>query len=174
MADRFNPISGFVPDSDQQFPTAFESKRVDASAAYPIGTELLCRDSQTGTIACLRYAQGVASVAAGDACILPLAKEAATRLVNSANGGLLGFAVANPGAGQFGWFQVGGRAVANVAAGFAAGQAVFATATAGVVDDAAAAPNKVLTGARSASAIGTPAASQAYVDCAKPSLVPSP
>ena len=63
-------------------------------------------------------------------------------------------------ASNWGWFQVEGTAVCNVAASFADDLAVYLTATDGVVDDAVVTGDLVY-GARSAGAIS---GSQALVD----------
>lgn len=70
-------------------------------------------------------------------------------------------------AGQYGWYQIQGKAVGRVAAGFADNGNVYATATPGVVDDAVVAGDRVKN-AKGASAIGTPGANLAEFEIARP------
>jgi len=103
----------------------------------------------------------MASVAAGDMCVISPNNDAAVRTV-ARSVGQLGVAMAAIVASNWGWFQVEGTAVCNVAASFADDRAVYLTATAGVVDDAdAVVTGDLVYGARSAGAIS---GSQALVD----------
>ena len=69
--------------------------------------------------------------------------------------------------GSFGWYQIQGKAVGKVASLFADNANVYATATAGTVDDAIVAGDRVKN-AKGASAIGTPAAGLAELEIARP------
>lgn len=69
--------------------------------------------------------------------------------------------------GEYGWFQISGKGVGLVAAGFADNANVYATATAGTVDDAVVAGDRVKN-AKGASAVGTPSAGLAEVEIARP------
>jgi len=69
--------------------------------------------------------------------------------------------------GEFGWYQIQGKAVALVAALFADNGNVYATSTAGTVDDEIVAGDRVKN-AKGASAIGTPAAGLAELEIARP------
>lgn len=70
-------------------------------------------------------------------------------------------------AGEFGWYQIQGKAVGLVATGFADGGNVYSTATPGTVDDAVVAGDRVQE-AKGASAIGTPSAGLAEMEIARP------
>jgi hypothetical protein len=70
-------------------------------------------------------------------------------------------------AGQYGWYQIEGKAVARVATGFLDNANIYATATPGVADDAVVAGDRVKL-AKGASAIGTPAAGLAEVEIHRP------
>jgi hypothetical protein len=70
-------------------------------------------------------------------------------------------------ANSYGWFQISGKAVGLVAAGYVDNALVYATATAGTVDDAVVAGDRVKL-AKGASAIGTPAAGQAEFEICRP------
>jgi hypothetical protein len=70
-------------------------------------------------------------------------------------------------AGQYGWYQIEGKAVARVATGFLDNANIYATVTPGVADDAVVAGDRVKL-AKGASAIGTPAAGLAEVEIHRP------
>lgn len=65
--------------------------------------------------------------------------------------------------GKYGWYQVRGKSVMKALAGYADDALVYATATAGSIDDAVVAGDRVKN-ARSCSALDTPATGYAYVD----------
>ena len=164
-------LSGFVPGVDGATNAAFDVTQVDSSRLFPIGMEVPVYDTVNFCWGKVRYHRGVASVTAGDACIVSFADEAAILVDDGVAGaeiGLIGFALAAIVAASYGWFHVCGRAAANVAAGFADNGLIYATTTAGTVDDAAGG-GQVL-GARSAGAIDTPATGQAYIDIIYPSI----
>jgi hypothetical protein len=71
-------------------------------------------------------------------------------------------------ANQFGWYQISGSAVVK-AGTVAANASVYVTATAGTVDDAVVATDKI-DGARFKTADGTPAAGFAVVELSRPAL----
>jgi hypothetical protein len=75
----------------------------------------------------------------------------------------MGATVAN----TFGWYQISGKAVGKVLTGFVDNANVYATATAGSVDDAIVAGDRVKL-AKGASAIGTPAAGLAEMEIHRP------
>lgn len=112
------------------------------------------------------YAKGVASTAVGDAVIVNQYAATTTRTVANSRG-RVGIAMSANVADQYGWYQISGIAVVNVAAAFASGAMCFATATAGTLDDAVVATDKV-DGAISVTAIATPSAGKAYVSISRP------
>ena len=113
------------------------------------------------------YAKGVASTVVGSAVILNMDDWSTTLTVGSSFGAV-GIAMSACVAGEFGWYQTSGKAVGKVAAGFANGlTAIFVTATAGQIDDAGAAGDRIK-GIKSASAIGTPAAGLAELEIRYP------
>jgi hypothetical protein len=73
------------------------------------------------------------------------------------------------GAGEFvyGWYQISGKAVGKCLAGYADNGLVFATATAGSIDDAVVAGDRVKL-AKGASAIGTPSTGLAEFEIQRP------
>lgn len=145
---------------------------IDTSEEYPVGTIVTGYDDTQGYGEFI-YLPGVAAVVEGDLVVYDLVPgaeaivRATTALANS--GRLVAVALGAVVAGTFGWFQITGVAIVNVAAAFAAGNKVMLTAVAGVVDDAAVAGSQLI-GAISSSAIGTPAANKAYVTINRPSI----
>jgi hypothetical protein len=69
--------------------------------------------------------------------------------------------------GEYGWYQIQGKAVGKVASGFADNGNVYATATAGTVDDAIVAGDRVKN-AKGASAIDTPSTGLAEMEISRP------
>lgn len=132
---------------------------------YKAGMQVRCRDLSSAARgeAVFQYAKGVASVVAGDYCVISPNNDAAIRAV-ARSIGQGGVAMAAIVASNWGWFQVYGAAVVNVAASFADDLACYLTATAGVLDDAVVTGDLVY-GARSASAIDT---NQAVIDLRYP------
>lgn len=107
------------------------------TAKFPTGTIVRCKDVSSANRgeAEFMYAVGVASVVAGDYCVISPGGDAAIRAVARSKG-VGGVAMAAIVASTYGFFQVRGRAVQNVAASFADDLQCYLTATAGVVDDA--------------------------------------
>lgn len=69
--------------------------------------------------------------------------------------------------GEYGWYQISGKAVGKALVGFLDNANVYATATAGSVDDAVVAGDRVK-GAVGASAVGTPSAGLAEFEISRP------
>lgn len=69
--------------------------------------------------------------------------------------------------GEFGWYQISGKAVGKAATGFADNGLVYATATAGTVDDEVVAGDRVKE-ALGASAVGTPSTGLAEFEISRP------
>lgn len=107
------------------------------------------------------YLKGVASVVRGSVVVFD--EEFETLLASTTNNiGMVAVAMSAVVADRYGWFQVGGRAVAKVLASFANNSKVFITATAGSVDDSGAAGDQIV-GAYGRSAIDTPETGFAYL-----------
>jgi hypothetical protein len=118
------------------------------------------------------YLPGAAGVLAGDHVLFDLAPGASTvtrSTTGNANSGQpSAIAVAAVPAGSFGWYQVSGCAVVNVIGGTAVGRA-FLSATAGQLSSTATGGSQ-LVGARISSAVGVPAAGQAYITLTRPAV----
>lgn len=112
------------------------------------------------------YLKGVASTAVGS-WVTYNSDDFSTALLAANAIGPVAIAMSANVASQYGWYQIQGKAVGLVASGFVDNANVYATATAGTVDDAVVAGDRVK-GAVGASAIGTPAAGQAEFEIARP------
>jgi len=119
---------------------------------HSLGTRAAFRDESYGSAEFI-YLKGVAGTAVGSwACYLE--DDHSTNLVegSGAFAGPVAVAMSACGAGEFGWYQITGKAIGKAAAGYADGGEVYATATPGVIDDAVAPGDKVAN-ARGASAV---------------------
>lgn len=158
------------PNSPLGVPATYGT--ADTTAKVAIGTIREFFDDALGPVA-LIYLPGAANVVAGDAVTYDLTPgaQAVTRLTGAAganSGYPVAVAVQTLGAGTFGWYAIGGVAIANVIGGTAAGK-LFASATAGSLGSAAVAGAQIV-GGRTLTAVGTPAAGKAYVQLSRPSL----
>lgn len=113
------------------------------------------------------YLPGLALTAIGETVIYDLNAGTTKRAV-AGDRGPCAVAMAANVANQYGWYQIGGLAVMKSGAVAAAGS-VYLTATAGTVDDAVVAGDKI-DGARFKTADGTPAAGFAYAQLQRPAL----
>lgn len=112
------------------------------------------------------YLAGAANTTVGSWVTYNLDDGSTTLLAANAIGPVA-VAMAPVVANQWGWYQIQGKAVGKVLAGFVDNANVYATATAGSVDDAVVAGDRVK-GAVGASAIGTPSAGLAEFEIARP------
>lgn len=113
------------------------------------------------------YLPGVASTALNELVVYDLNAGTTKRAVAS-DRGPCAVATAAIIAGLYGWYQIGGLSPIKSGTVAAAGN-VYLTATAGTVDDAVVAGDKV-DGARFKTADGTPSAGFAYVMLERPCL----
>lgn len=114
------------------------------------------------------YLKGISPTIAGSTVIYDEAANTTTLIVAGSRGPCAVAMSANV-ANQFGWYQIAGAASVKVAAAVAAGAAPYATATAGSIDDAVVATDKI-DGARFKTADGTPAAGFALAQLDRPAL----
>lgn len=112
------------------------------------------------------YLAGAASTQLGDWVTYNADDWSTTRLVPDAIGPVAVAMSANV-AGQYGWYQIQGKAVARAAAGFLDNANVYATATPGVADDAVVAGDRIKN-AKGASAVGVPSAGLAEFEISRP------
>lgn len=138
---------------------------VDAEARVPLGTILRASDPVYGAGEFI-YLAGVASTAFGTWVTYNLDDGSTTRLAANAIGPV-GIATAATVANTFGWYQISGKAVGLALSGYLDNALVYATATAGSVDDTVVAGDRVKN-ALGASAVGTPAAGLAEFEISRP------
>jgi len=113
------------------------------------------------------YAKGLAATVVGSV-VRYSEDDYVTKLAVANDAGSIAVAMSACVASEFGWYQIKGKGVALVKTGFADNAACYLTSTAGSVDDAVVAGDRVhrMIGG---SAIGTPAAGQAEVEINYPS-----
>jgi hypothetical protein len=133
---------------------------IDTELKQTLGTEAWAYDASLGWQK-LIYLQGVASTVQGSWVSFDEAY-VTTLLVANAKG-RVAVALAAVVASSYGWYVIKGKVPAKVLASFADNGLIYATATAGSVDDAVVAGDLVV-GAIGRSAIDTPVTGQAYVE----------
>lgn len=112
------------------------------------------------------YLKGLAATAVGSWVTYNM-DDGSTALLAANAIGPVAVAMGATVAGTFGWYQIQGKAVGKVLAGYVDNADVYATATAGSVDDAVVAGDRVKN-AKGASAIGTPSAGLAEFELSRP------
>jgi hypothetical protein len=113
------------------------------------------------------YLKGLAATAVGETVIYDTYANTTKRAVASDRGPVAVAMSANV-ASQFGWYQIAGSAIVKSNA-VVSGASVYVTATAGTVDDAVVAGDKI-DGMRFKTADGTPSAGFVTAQLARPSL----
>ena len=129
---------------------------VDSNKQYALGTR---GEDNAGNE--YIYLQGVASTVAGSWVSFDEAH--LTTLLTANAQGRVAIALAAVVADKFGWYQIYGKATGKVLTGFADNGKVYATSTAGSVDDADVAGDAII-GAIGRSAIDTPSTGKAYFE----------
>lgn len=112
------------------------------------------------------YLKGVASTAVGSFVLFNY-DDGSTSLLAANDIGPVAIAMSANVANQYGWYQRRGKAVGKVATGFVDNANVYSTATAGTVDDAIVAGDRVKN-AKGASAIDTPSTGLAEMEIDNP------
>lgn len=112
------------------------------------------------------YLKGAASTAVGS-WVTYNADDWSTTLLAANAIGPVAVAMSACDAGQAGWYQIQGKTIGLALTGFLDNGNVYATATAGSVDDAVVAGDRVQ-GAKGASAVGVPSAGLAEFEIARP------
>jgi hypothetical protein len=113
------------------------------------------------------FLKGVASTAVGDWVTYNLDDSTTTRLAANAIGPVAISMTANTSASNYSWYQISGKAVGKALTGYVDNALVYATATAGSIDDAVVAGDRVKN-AIGASAVGTPSAGLAEFEISRP------
>lgn len=132
---------------------------------YPLGTIKRATDPTYGAGEFI-YLLGVASTAIGTWVTYNLDDGSTARLAADAIGPVAIAMSANV-ASQYGWYQISGKAVGKALTGFVDNGNVYATATAGSIDDAIVAGDRVKR-AKGASAVGTPSSGLAEFEIDRP------
>jgi len=156
----FSPVDGKVipqaiadTSTIQLLPLGTRVKAVDiASTAYGEGEFI--------------YLKGVASTVVGS-CVLINPDDFSTSLLAANDIGDVGFSMSINVASNYGWYQIYGKAVGKVLAAFADNANCYGTATAGSIDDAIVAGDR-LKKCKGASAIDTPSTGLAELEIAYP------
>ena len=112
------------------------------------------------------YLKGVASTAIGS-WVTYNADDWSTALLAANAIGPVAVAMSPSIAGEYGWYQIGGKAVGKALASYADNGLVYATATAGSIDDAVVAGDRVKN-AKGASAVNTPSTGFAEFEIQRP------
>jgi hypothetical protein len=132
---------------------------------HALGTIVRAKDPVYGSGEFI-YLKGVASTALGSV-VLYNPDDFTTSLLAANDIGPVAVAMSANVANQYGWYQIQGKAIGLCLAGFVDDANVYATATAGSVDDAVVTGDRVKN-AKGASAIGVPSSSFAEFEIARP------
>ena len=132
---------------------------------HPLGHIVQAWDSTylTGTFI---YLKGVASTVVGS-WVTYAADDYTTALLVANAIGPVAVSMSINVASSYGWYQIEGKAVGKVLSGFADNGNVYGTATAGSIDDAIVAGDRVQH-AKGAAAIGTPSSGLAEMEIHRP------
>ena len=133
---------------------------------HPIGTTVQARHDTYG-VATFIYLKGVASTAAYNVVVFNEYANTTTRAVAGSRGPAAVAMSANV-ANQYGWYMIEGSAIITCGT-VSANAPLYATATAGTVDDAVVSGDMIL-GMVSKTANGTPAAGQLVAQIARPCM----
>lgn len=135
---------------------------------HPLGTIIRATDNATTAYGAgeFIYLQGVASTVVGS-WVTYNADDHSTALLAADAIGPVATAMSANVASQYGWYQIGGKAVGKALTGYADNGLVYATATAGSIDDAVVAGDRVKR-AKGASAVDTPSTGLAEFEIDRP------
>ena len=139
----------------------------ETAAKHALGTIIQAVDPTYGAGEFI-YLKGVVSTAVGSAVIY-YPDGWTTALASTSTTGFVAIAMSANVANQYGWYQIYGKGVAKVLAGFVDNGDCYLTATAGSVDDADVAGD-FIRGMKGASAIDTPSTGLAEVELAYPQV----
>lgn len=112
-----------------------------ATQRHPLGTIVEARDATRGAGTFI-YLKGLASTAVGE-WVTYHPDDHVTALLPAGGTGMVAVSMSINLADFFGWYQIEGKASGLAATGFADNALVYSTATAGTVDDAVVAGDRV-------------------------------
>ena len=138
---------------------------VSTTQQHPLGTIVQAVDPTYGQGEFI-YLKGVASCAYGSWVTYNL-DDGSTALLAANAIGPVGVAMAALVANTYGWFQISGKAIGKALTGYVDNALVWATATAGSVDDAVVDGDMVHL-AKGASAVDTPSTGLAEFEISRP------
>lgn len=137
----------------------------DTVRNHPLGT-IVTADDPTYLAGEFIYLQGVASTVVGSWVTYRM-DDGTTTLLAANDIGPTAVAMSANVASQYGWYQISGKAVGKALTGYVDNALVYATATAGSVDDAVVAGDRVKN-ALGASAVDTPSTGLAEFEIQRP------
>ena len=137
----------------------------DTVQRHPNGTIVRATDPTYGAGEFI-YLKGVASTAVGS-WVLYNPDDFSTTLLAANDIGPVAVAMSANVASQWGWYMIQGKAVGKALAAYADNGLVYATATAGSIDDAVVAGDRVKN-AKGASAVDTPSTGLAEFEITRP------
>jgi len=137
----------------------------DTTQRHTLGTVVSAVDPTYGAGEFI-YLQGAATTAVGS-WVTYYEDDWTTALLAADAVGRVAVAMSANVASSYGWYQIKGKAVGKALTGYADNAAVYATATAGSVDDAVVAGDLVMN-ALGASAVGTPSTGLAEFEIDRP------
>lgn len=132
---------------------------------HPLGSIVVADDPTYGSGEFI-YLKGVASTFVGS-WVTYAQDDNSTALLAANAIGPVAVAMSTNVTSRYGWYQISGKAVGKALAGYVDNALVYATATAGSVDDAVVAGDRVKL-ALGASAVGTPSAGFAEFEIQRP------
>lgn len=139
---------------------------VSTTQRHPLGRIVQAQHQTYGSGEFI-YLKGVASTAVGSWVTYNLDDMTTTLLAANAIGPVAVAMSANTAATSFGWYQISGKAVGKALSGYLDNGLVYATSTAGSIDDAVVAGDRVKL-AVGASAVDTPSTGLAEFEIARP------
>ena len=151
--------------SIEQFVVEQAIADTSATQKHPLGLIIRAKDPTYG-VGEFIYLKGVASTAVGSWVTYNMDDGSTALLAANAIAPVAVSMSANV-ASQYGWYQIHGKAIGLCLAGYVDNALVYATATAGSVDDAVVAGDRVKN-ALGASAIGVPSGSFAEFEIQRP------
>lgn len=154
-----NPVAPFIVAAAQG------AQGVHDTQKHPLGLIVPGNDSVYGAGE-LIYLKGVVNCELGS-WVTYNQDDGSTDLLAANAIGPVAVALAPVVANKFGWFQISGKVPAKALAGYLDNALVYATSTAGSVDDAVVAGDRVKN-AKGASAVGTPSAGLAEFEIQRP------
>lgn len=160
-------MSNFVPTGQTIIPQAIDE--TSTTQKLPLGTRVEAKDvaSTAYGVGEFIYLEGVASTVVGSVVLIDQ-DDFSTSLAIANDVGYLAVAMSANVANQYGWYQVKGKAVIKGLASLADNASLYLTATAGSLDDAVVAGDRVKGYAKTASALNTPSTGLAEADIVNP------